>query len=84
MNEHDCKYESEIQTMKSNCELIPQIHQALVGGLNGTPGLLQRTTQLEEWRRSTTTRVKSRLTWVWGLIGSIIGGSILLIAKRVL
>ena len=84
MNDHPCKYEADIREMKNHCELIPQIHQALVGGLNGTPGLITRTERLEDWRKTTTTRVKNRLAWIWGLFGSIIGGGCLILAKKFL
>lgn len=53
-----------------------QIYEALMGDLNSPEkGLIPRVGALEAWRRASATRVKSAASWVWGVLGSVIGGT---------
>lgn len=71
---HECNYEQKISamenkvtSMEAQTKLIPEIHQALVGGLNGTPGLIEQTNRNTNWRVTVNTVLKWMGTSVIGL-----------------
>lgn len=70
MNEHECRYENKIEHL---VKTVDSIHSALLGTLEQPDsGALGRIGKLEAWKTSTTTRVKNRVAWIYGLLGGLI------------
>ena len=61
--------------------MLTEIHQCLIGTYD-KKGLITRVDGLEHWRISSTSRVKNRFAWVYGLAASVIGGLIIVIATH--
>lgn len=67
---HECKYEDQFNIMS---EQISDIHGALMGTLDSpNDGLIPRVQKLEDWKSSTTTRIKNRMAWLYSIIGGIV------------
>jgi len=50
-------------------QLVFEIHQAIVGGLNGNPGLLERVRNLEKFKN----KIKSLMTFCVTMVATNIG-----------
>ena len=81
MADHECKYQEHMEQMALR---VGEIHASLLGTLKEPErGLMPRVQHLENWRSSVTTRTKNKIVWVWGLIGSVIGGGVVVIGGAV-
>lgn len=79
MAEHDCKFESVIVDIQEKVSLVPQIYDRLIGDPlhpDEKPGLISDVAMLKAWKSASTTRIKRTWAWVYGVFGSIIGGTV--------